>query len=224
MKILLLSIFVFAAFAGAANAQLCGTYTTTLEIKSEDDKAIETAVVQLIPLKENETRNKSFTRDESDRSKFSITFNEGHIIYAKFRIIVSADGFETAEKEIKFPHCKDQTFEIKLKAGENVPQGTLTGTIYDESGAVIPETEIILTNAAGKKFRTSADEDGFYKIIVLPGIYTVEAEYPKHKGWEKFKIEKYEIASNPNIILDITLKVNKTQGEPSVGTPAKNNN
>lgn len=116
MKILPILILIFAAFAASANAQLCGTYKTTLIIKGEDDKAIETAVVQLFALEKDETRNKTFSRDEDDRSKFFITFSEGHIVGGKYKIIVSADGFASAEKVIKFPHCERQTFEIKLKA------------------------------------------------------------------------------------------------------------
>jgi hypothetical protein len=196
-------MFVFAAFVGAANAQLCGTYTTTLEIKSEDDKAVENAVVQLIPLKENESRNKSFTRDETDRSKFSITFNEGHIIYEKYKIIVSADGFETAEKEIKFPHCKDQTFEIKLKKIKAENSTILTGTVAGEFG-VIPQTKIYFQNKNGKFFTTSTNDSGEYTFEPDEGIYTIEFNA---EGFKPRVIGDYTITLKSKMQLDVALEI-----------------
>ena len=184
MKILLLLIFVFFSFAGVATAQLCGTYTTTLEIKSEDSKAIENAVVQILAVEKDETRNKAFSRDERDRSKFSINFNEGYEVSGKYKIFVSADGFEAVEKEIKFPHCKDQTFEIKLKAGERLKTGILTGTVFDPNGAVIPGTKITAVNQKGEKFETLTNEDGEY-VLKLP--------FNEYAPTYKFKVAKYEI-------------------------------
>lgn len=198
MKILLLSFFVFFSFVGGANAQLCGTYTTTLEIIGEDNKVIENAVVQILALEKDESRNKTFSREESDRSKFSITFNEGHIVRGTYKIFVSADGFEAIEKEIKFPHCKDQTFEIKLKAGERLMVGILTGTVYDPNGAVIAGTKITAVNQKGEKFETLTNGEGEY-VLKLP--------FNEYEPGYKFKVAKYEITvSNDNGFARTVLK------------------
>lgn len=183
MKRLLFLLFIFTCFAAGASAQVCGQFTTTLMVKTEDNKSVETSVVQLVPLGKDETKNKTFVRDETDRSKFSITFNEGHLILGKYKIIVSADGFETAEKEVGFPHCKHQYFEFNLKAVKS-NEAILTGTVFDANGAVIPGVKVIAVNQKGEKFETKTDENGEYNLK-LP-FFEYKADY-------RFKIGKYEI-------------------------------
>jgi hypothetical protein len=194
MKILLILTFVLAAFVAGANAQLCGTYTTTLEIKSEDNKLIENAVVQLLALEKDEARNKAFSRDEKNRSKFSITFNEGHIIEGKYKIFVSADGFEALEKEIRFPHCKDQTFEIKLsKESSQQPKMVLTGAVYDWNGAVIVGAKVTAYQTNGEKYESKTNNEGIYSILLPFDVYRFEVYSP---GFSTLKIEKYRIVDS----------------------------
>src|SRR5438034_1434935 len=63
-------------------------------------------------------------------------------------------------------------------------QGTLEGTVVDQSGAGVPDAKLTVTNnATGIKFRTSSDSSGLFTIPVLPvGTYTVEVE---HAGFGK---------------------------------------
>ena len=135
MRQISLKIFFFIivgfTFAIQVNAQLCGTYTTTLNIKDFNNKPVENAVVQLLPIEKDETRGKTFVRSEKDLSKFSITFNEGHEISAKYKLLISADGYETFEKVIKFPHCRAQVFDFQLKADKNLSSNDLSRIIFD---------------------------------------------------------------------------------------------
>lgn len=196
MKILLTFVFVFVSFAGVANAQLCGQFTTTLTVKSEENKAIENSVVQLLPLGKDETKNKTFVRDENDRSKFSVTFSEGHMVSGKYKVIVSADGFETAEKEIAFPHCKDQNFEFKLKAIK-ANTAILSGTVYDANGAVIPGAKVTAVNSKGEKFETRTNVSGEY-ILKLP--------FSEYDSTANFKIAKYQVTAERNDFVTVVLK------------------
>ena len=101
----------------------------------------------------------------------------------------------------------------------------LEGTIIDQSGAGISSTKIILTNNAGKQFETVTNDDGMYLIKIPPGTYIIEAEYTKHHAWEKFRIEKYEIASTEKMTLDISLRINEEftekQSSPMTSQPVK---
>jgi hypothetical protein len=104
----------------------------------------------------------------------------------------------------------------------------LGGIVIDQMGAAIPETKIVLTNLKGYKFDTFSNEYGSYRLSVPSGTYSIEAEYTKHPGWEKFRVEKFEIAATTNVSLDITLRVNEKfterVSEPISGTTAKNGN
>ncbi|HKX29041.1 MAG TPA: carboxypeptidase-like regulatory domain-containing protein [Blastocatellia bacterium] len=64
--------------------------------------------------------------------------------------------------------------------------GTITGTIYDASGAVLPKAKVILTNQASKDTRqTVSNEAGYFTFAaVLTGTYTVRVEVQGFKTWE----------------------------------------
>lgn len=92
----------------------------------------------------------------------------------------------------------------------------LKGTVIDQLGALIPDTRIVLTETGGKKFETMTGEEGEFKIRVPAGTYLLEAEYSKHKAWEKFKIDRYEIAATRQMLLDICLKIDETLTKPHI--------
>jgi hypothetical protein len=101
----------------------------------------------------------------------------------------------------------------------------LEGKVIDQGGAIIPLAKIVLTNSKGKKFASITDEDGEYLLRIPAGTYTVEAEYTEYRAWEKFKVEKYEIAPTRKMMLDICLRVDeefiKTHGTQVIGDPIK---
>lgn len=82
-------------------------------------------------------------------------------------------------------------------------------------------------NKEGKRFNSFANEDGIYQINIPPGTYSIEAQYLGNQAWEKFKIEKYEIASDVKMTLDITLRLDeeftKKYGNQIIGEPLKEN-
>ena len=73
---------------------------------------------------------------------------------------------------------------VSLEGQSN--NGTLTGTVNDTSGAVIPGATILMKNvASGDERRTVTNNDGFFAIsAVPPGDYTVTIEA---KGFEKLE-------------------------------------
>ena len=109
----------------------------------------------------------------------------------------------------------------------NAQKTLLSGTVYDQEGAVIFGTKITLTNKDGKKFEVLANDEGIYKIIVRAGTYLIEVIHPHNQAWEKFSIENYELPPIPKMNLDLTLRVSeeytKKYGTPVNGEPIKNN-
>lgn len=103
----------------------------------------------------------------------------------------------------------------------------LTGRVIDQEGGVVSATKITLVNDKGDKFEGLTGEEGFYSIYVPAGTYSVEAQHLKHKAWELFKIERYEIALTDKMTFDIVLRINKEftkkYGSPISGSPIKSN-
>lgn len=206
MKILLILILIFAGFVLGANAQLCGQYTTTLTVKTEDNKSVENSVVQLVALGKDETKSKTFVRNETDRSRFSVTFYEGHVLLGKYKMIVSADGFETAEREIGFPHCKNQDFEFRLIKKNFERKMLLTGAVFDTNGAVIIEAKITAYRNNGKKYESKTNDEGIYTISLPFDVYKIEVYSP---GFCTSISEKYRIVDSTygKMSLDFVLDV-----------------
>jgi hypothetical protein len=92
-------------------------------------------------------------------------------------------------------------------AHAQVLYGSLTGSVKDASGAMIPKVPVIITNqSTGDRRPTTADDHGVYRFInLLPGVYTVEV--PPTAGFSAFKQQDLPIDVNREARLDITLPV-----------------
>lgn len=54
--------------------------------------------------------------------------------------------------------------------------------------------------------------------MIPAGTYLVEAEYTRHKAWEPFRVEKYEVAATKRMTIDICLRIDQKFTEIH-GTP-----
>ncbi|MBI3484641.1 MAG: carboxypeptidase regulatory-like domain-containing protein, partial [Acidobacteria bacterium] len=61
---------------------------------------------------------------------------------------------------------------------QTVSQGSIEGTVLDQSGAAVPSASVTVTNkGTGVSFNTSSDDSGFFRFPVLPvGKYDLKAE------------------------------------------------
>lgn len=88
--------------------------------------------------------------------------------------------------------------------------GTLTGTVTDSSGAVIPGATVVLRNvaAAGDERRTVTNNDGFFSInAVPPGDYSVSVEA---KGFEMLERTGVHFdAGDRRNLSDLTMQIGK---------------
>ena len=205
LEFIFLLAFAFI-FVIQANAQLCGTYTTTLQIKTAEGKPIETAVVQLFPIVEDETKGKTFVRDEKDFSKFSVTFFEGHQIKTTYRLLIFADGFENFVKNIKFPHCKKQTFDIQLTRNSQMKSAIIMGTVLDETGAAIQNAKVSFLGENKLRNTYLTNADGVFAVNLSLGNYSIRVEAP---GFQFFYLQKYRVAPSyeGKMNLDVVLEV-----------------
>src|SRR2546421_96213 len=84
--------------------------------------------------------------------------------------------------------------------------GTLTGTVSDATGAVVPRANITLTNQASKDVRkTATNSGGYYTVAALPaGVYDLKVEAPGFQIFQQTGIA-FNGADKRNV--DATLQV-----------------
>jgi hypothetical protein len=87
--------------------------------------------------------------------------------------------------------------------------GTVTGTVADSSGAVIPGATVTLTNEASKDVRTTvSDSAGYFAFPgVLPGTYTIKVEM---KGFKTFEQNGLALQASDKRNVNATLTVGQT--------------
>jgi hypothetical protein len=98
-------------------------------------------------------------------------------------------------------------------------RASLSGTITDSTGAVIPLAKITATNAATHvEATTTSNGSGVYDLIALPiGQYTVVAE---KEGFSKNVSTGVQLVSGTSVRLDFTLTVSAVSQQIEVKTEA----
>ena len=63
--------------------------------------------------------------------------------------------------------------------------GRIIGTVLDQTGAVVPNARVVLTNVAtGGTRETITDSEGAYQVLLLPiGSYQVSVEAAGFRKW-----------------------------------------
>jgi hypothetical protein len=93
-----------------------------------------------------------------------------------------------------------------LAFGQNA-SGSLSGTVYDASGAVVPSAKVVLSDEATNTTRESASNgSGFFSISAMqPGSYTVAISAPGFASWERAHIvfSQGENRTLPNVVLQV---------------------
>lgn len=82
----------------------------------------------------------------------------------------------------------------------------LSGTLADETGAVISNTKVIATNSERKTYQAVTNADGIFHLEIPSGVYSIDFEAT---GFKVYKIEKYKVApiAKGRMNLDIVLEV-----------------
>jgi hypothetical protein len=94
---------------------------------------------------------------------------------------------------------------IQLPAVGQVSHGSLSGTVYDATNAVIPNAQVVLVNeASGTPRKTVSNSVGYFNFAAVdPGTYTVTISAKGFEGWEQKGIvfNQAENHTMPNIAL-----------------------
>jgi hypothetical protein len=79
-------------------------------------------------------------------------------------------------------------------ASAQVSLGSISGTVVDPSGAVVPQAEVIATNVqTGAQSKTTTDSSGLFKLALLPvGSYNIEVT---KTGFQKLVITEVSVSA-----------------------------
>jgi hypothetical protein len=211
MKIIFL--FLILAFLPiSASAQLCGKFGVRLNVHDAQLKPIDGVNITLShPEKREADKGKQYLRPEhkfvaqaGSLATFTLTLSEGLQVSDPYPVGVSAPGYITLFKNLRFPHCLWITYDITLRKEGEADTETY-GTIYDELGAVVKYGKITFTTKDGQKREVFTNDLGRYHIQLLPGDYTVSAE---KMYYHTTRIEKLSVPA-AGISRDLQMKNQK---------------
>ncbi|MGH9730623.1 MAG: carboxypeptidase-like regulatory domain-containing protein, partial [Candidatus Acidiferrales bacterium] len=107
----------------------------------------------------------------------------------------------------------------RMAFGQGANQGSIQGTITDQSGAAVPGVNLKATNAqTGISFATASDADGLYTFLVVPvGTYTIVAE---KSGLATVTQENVIVTVGARLTLDLSMPLASQQSTVTVSGQA----
>jgi hypothetical protein len=98
-------------------------------------------------------------------------------------------------------------------------RGTITGRITDQSGAVIPNATVVVTNSAiGTKVQQQTGQDGYYHAAFLtPGLYQIEVTA---SGFKKAIRDAVEVRVADRLEINLTLEIGASEQSVTVTAEA----
>ena len=106
-------------------------------------------------------------------------------------------------------------FVMIQPASAQVLYGTVSGNVSDQSGAIVPEATVTLTNkGTGQVRETTANSDGNYSIPnVLPGVYELKVT---KQGFSTYTETGLNVTANNVARIDAKMKVGNVSEVVSV--------
>ena len=100
-----------------------------------------------------------------------------------------------------------------------IATGGITGTVHDQTGAVVPNVKITLTNdATGTANSTESTSTGTYSLTgVMPGSYTLQGEAP---GFQTFVEKGLQVHVQATMTVDMPLVAGKVANQVTVTAAA----
>jgi hypothetical protein len=88
-------------------------------------------------------------------------------------------------------------------AQETSVRGSLSGTVYDTTGAIVPAAKVTLTGATGTRSLDSDGSGNFSFPLLIPGIYSVKVE---KQGFKAADVKNIEVFTDRTTAIRVTLQ------------------
>jgi Carboxypeptidase regulatory-like domain/TonB dependent receptor len=119
-----------------------------------------------------------------------------------------------------------QAMALPAAAQSQAINGSIEGTVRDNSGAILPGVTVTVTNTdTGAERVVVTNEEGVYRAPLLPlGTYQVKAEL---QGFKKFEQQGISLSAGQTVLTNVTLSVGNVAetvtvtGESPVAQPGK---
>jgi len=95
-------------------------------------------------------------------------------------------------------------FLLTITAFGQGTNGTIQGHVVDSTGAIILGAEVSVTGADGKIKMAKTDQNGDFRVSVVPGKYTVKVV---NTGFALYENSEVEVTSGKGTSLDVMLDV-----------------
>jgi hypothetical protein len=202
-----------------------GRHYCELVVRGSEHKAVLLRGAMIAP----RTKTLDVIRQEFHWDKLHCFAKQSEILAFGLRDRASGGGNPNVRRNCAMKSCSKALLilfimvaGISLLATRLSAQSTfasLTGTVRDTSGAVVPHANVSLTEVdTGIVRNTSTDGDGSYQFLnLLPGHYVVTV---KQAGFQEFKTAVFELVARQAQRADATLTLATTATQVQVVSAA----
>lgn len=216
LKILALIVLIFS-FSFSLQAQEDCVYGFRIYAHDETGKIIENAKLEMSGLSEKDKLPSSINSYVEKSGVYNIHGFGGTTVEGDFLLKIAAEGFETYERQFKFPVCELQSFELILRAAGSTAGAdferlfTVHGKVFDEDGRPFANAKVEAKNPDGRVYQTFSNAYGYYKIDLPKGVTTIRVTESRIPDvvFDNYKVEKNYSVLNVPVCLKCKQKESK---------------
>jgi hypothetical protein len=110
---------------------------------------------------------------------YHINAGYGSTLKGDFLFKISAEGFQSYERQFNFPVCEIQPFELRLPPKGSKARASyerlfiLHGKVFDEDRKPLKDARVEAKSAGGRIYQTYSNQYGYYELGLPKGMTTV---------------------------------------------------
>lgn len=149
------------------------------------------------------------TLQTADRPFYQVGRRATRIAAGAFGAALALSAPAFAQGEPVVPKQEKAAQEKSAKDKTDAAGSSISGTVLDVQGAVIPGATITLTDTkSGAVKNTASNDEGFYEFVnLVPSVYKIEAESPE---FTELTVTEIDIKDAQNFKKDLNMEVAAT--------------
>ena len=210
-------VILALAFSFSAKAQEDCLYGFKIYVRDGTGKRIENAKLEASSLAEKDKLPDDVKPRLGYSGAYVMASDEGTTVKGNFLLRVSAEGFETYERQFNFPVCEFQIFELKLRPKDSATKASferlvnLHGKVFDEEMKPFANAKVQATFTDGRIYQTISNAYGYYEFDVPEGVANIRVTESRIPDivFDNFKIEDINSVLNVPVCLKCKQKESK---------------